>query len=114
MLHRLCSFCANVDRTFVIFQGPGIFTAPNGDVFYGTWDATTHKRHSLGLFCNKDGKEFSEMYGFYVSSWVCAVLRSRFWHLRSYEQGKLLKRVVRAAPVGGAVYWEQPARLVQV
>ena len=39
--------------------GPGVFRAPNGDTFYGTWNKS-NKRHGEGLSV-REGKEQIEM-----------------------------------------------------
>mmetsp|Transcript_6753 Transcript_6753/g.12768 ORF Transcript_6753/g.12768 Transcript_6753/m.12768 type:complete len:581 (-) Transcript_6753:87-1829(-) len=64
-------------------QGPGRFTAPNGDTFFGNWNEE-HKRHGNGLAVKADGKRLIESYD---------------------ASGKLLKRVRQNAPKPGIIRW---------
>lgn len=64
-------------------QGRGCFKAPNGDEFFGEWNAN-HKRHGSGMFLRADKQRFIER----------------------YDDGKLLKRTKIGSPPAGKISWD--------
>jgi len=87
-------------------QGPGRFSAPNGEVFYGTWNAN-HKRdgrfYSIKVAAASSGASAGA--GADAAADSSASASNKIHYIETYKDGELIKRVRAVVPSASNTHW---------